>query len=239
MAPRVEKYLHHRMYTDAAHRGLGLHSASWAGMFAHIQLVQKPLCLADHKMPSQTQDGHMTHLVESYNKILLSFGMEMGRLPRARSSAPRKASKRLRDEYDRLYEEQDSDDAHYHSLVPQRYLHSFQPKAGTSSLEANTSRNSHKWHQTGSPSETTWCTDGSLLQARAGTGLVNGKRRIKSRTPAHNQYIGQKRTGCGLLPPWPSRATRSCCTTRWSPGRSLMNSTSNHPTMTYIRPLTL
>ena len=38
-APWVEKYLHHRMYTDTTHGGLGLHNASWAGMCALIQLV--------------------------------------------------------------------------------------------------------------------------------------------------------------------------------------------------------
>ena len=53
-APRVEKYVHHRMYTDTAHGGLGLQSASWAGMRALIHLVQKALRLPGHKMPSQT-----------------------------------------------------------------------------------------------------------------------------------------------------------------------------------------
>ena len=38
-APGVEKYVHHRMYTHTTHRGLGLHSASWASMCALIQLV--------------------------------------------------------------------------------------------------------------------------------------------------------------------------------------------------------
>ena len=87
-APRVQKYLHHRMYTDTAHGGLGQHTASWPGMCALIQLVQKALCLPGHKMPSQTQDGHMPHMVEWCRKTLLFFGMEMGRLPRAHSSAP-------------------------------------------------------------------------------------------------------------------------------------------------------
>ena len=50
--PRVEKYLQYHMYTDTAQGGLGLHTASWAGMCALIQLVQKVLWLADHKMSS-------------------------------------------------------------------------------------------------------------------------------------------------------------------------------------------
>ena len=64
-----------------------------------------------------------------------------------------------------------------------RCLHSIQPKAGTSSLEANTFHDGHEWHHTGSPSEITWYTAGSLLQARAGTRVVNGKMRIKARAP--------------------------------------------------------
>ena len=40
----------------------------------------------------------------------------------------------------------------------------------------------HGWHQTGSPSETTSYNDGSLLQARAGTRVVNATMRIKVRT---------------------------------------------------------
>ena len=109
-APWVEKYLHHCMYTDTTHGGLGLHSASWAGLCALIQLVQKVLHLPSHKMPTQTRDGHMPHMGEWYRKVLLSFGMEMGWLPGACSSAPRKAPKRPREE--------DSDDARYDSLVP-------------------------------------------------------------------------------------------------------------------------
>ena len=60
----------------------------------------------------------MPHMVEWYRKILLSFGMEMGRLPKACSSAPRRAFKRPRDNYHHLYDEEDSDDARYNSLVP-------------------------------------------------------------------------------------------------------------------------
>ena len=117
-APRVEKYLHHRLYTDTTQGGLGLNSASWAGMCALIQLVQQLLRLPGHKMPTQTREGHMPHMVEWFCKILLSFGMEMGRLPKARSSIPQKAPKRPRDTGDHLFDEEDSDDARYDSLVP-------------------------------------------------------------------------------------------------------------------------
>ena len=51
-APRVERYLHHRMYTDTTHGGLGLYRTSWAGMCALVQLVQRALRLGDHKMPT-------------------------------------------------------------------------------------------------------------------------------------------------------------------------------------------
>ena len=182
-APRVEKYLRHRLYTDNTHGGLGLHSASWAGMCALIQLIQRALRLPDHKMPTQVREGHMARMVEWYRKILLSFGMEKGCLPKARSSVPPKAAKRPWDNYDHLFDEEDSDDARYDSLVPQRYLHSLQPKAGTSSLEVCTFHDGHECHQTGSPSNTTWYTDGNLLQERAGTGVVTGKIGVKALTP--------------------------------------------------------
>ena len=97
----------------------------------------------------------MPHMVEWYRKILLSIGMEMGRLPKARSSVVKKAFKRPRDDYDHLFDKEDSDDARYDSLAPPRYLHLHQPKASTSPSEANTFRHGHEWHQTGSPSETT------------------------------------------------------------------------------------
>ena len=108
--------------------------------------------------------------------------MEMGRLPKACSSAPWRAFKRPRDDYDHLYEEEDSDDACYDSLVPPRYSHSLQPNAGTSSLEANTFRNGQRVAPDRLPKRDTWYTDGSPLQARASTGVVNGKMRIKART---------------------------------------------------------
>ena len=44
----------------------------------------------------------MPHMVEWYRKILLSFGMEMGRLPKACSSAPRRAFQRPRGDYNHL-----------------------------------------------------------------------------------------------------------------------------------------
>ena len=117
-APRVEKYLQHRPYTDTTHGGQGLHSASWAGMCALIQLVQRALRLPGHKMPNQARAGNMPHMVEWYRKMLLSFGMEIGRLPKGRSSVPQKAPKRPRDNCDHLFDEEDSDDARYDSLVP-------------------------------------------------------------------------------------------------------------------------
>ena len=51
-APRVEKYLRHRLYTDTAHGSLGLHSASWGGTYALIHLVQRTLRLPNHTVPT-------------------------------------------------------------------------------------------------------------------------------------------------------------------------------------------
>ena len=122
-APRVEKYPRHRLYTDTTHGALGLHNASLACMCSLIQLVQRALRLPDHKMPTQAREGHMPHMVEWYRKILLSIGMVLGHLPKVCSSVPKKAPKRPRDNYDHLLDEEDSDDARYDSLVPQRSLH--------------------------------------------------------------------------------------------------------------------
>ena len=146
----------------------------------------------------------MPHMVEWYRKNLLAFGMEMGRLPKARSSAPRTAPKRPRVEYDHLYDEEDSDDARYNSLVPQRYLRSLQPMAGTSSLEANTSRSGTKRapqvRPPGTPMAASYRHDHELGSptVRCASNLAR---------PAYKQYTGQKCTGCGLPPPWPGLAT--------------------------------
>ena len=53
-APRVEKYLQYRLYTDVTEGGLGLHSASWAGLCALIQLVQRALRVPHRPMTSYT-----------------------------------------------------------------------------------------------------------------------------------------------------------------------------------------
>ena len=82
-------------------------------------------------MPTQTHNGHMPHMVGWYRKVLLSIGMEMGRLPKACSTTPRKAPKRPRVEYDHLHDDEDSDDACFDSLVLQRYLRPLQPKLET------------------------------------------------------------------------------------------------------------
>ena len=79
----------------------------------------------------------------------------MGRLPKARSSVPQKAPKRPGDDSGHLFNEEDWDNARYDSVLPQQYLHSIQPKEGTSPLEANAFDDVHVWHQTGSPSDTT------------------------------------------------------------------------------------
>ena len=125
----------------------------------------------------------MPRMEDWCRKILLTFGTEMGHLPKVCYSVPQKAPKHPRDTYDHLLNEEDSDNAHYDSFVPQRNLHFLQLEAGTSPVGGNTFQDGHKWHETGSPSDTTWYTDGSLLKERAGTGVVNGKLRIKARTP--------------------------------------------------------
>ena len=67
-APRVEKYLQYRLYTDVTEGGLGLHSASWAGLCALIQLVQRALRVPHRPMTRRTNSGHLPHMVEKYRK---------------------------------------------------------------------------------------------------------------------------------------------------------------------------
>ena len=83
-APCVEKYLQYRIYTDVTEGGLGLHNATWACLCALIQLVQRALRVPNRPMMKRTNSGPLPHMVEKYRKILLSFGMEMGRLPSRR-----------------------------------------------------------------------------------------------------------------------------------------------------------
>ena len=81
-APRVKTYVQYRIYTDVTEGGLGLHNASWAGLCALVQLVQRVLRVPHRPMTKRTNSGH-----QKYRKILPSFGMEMGCLRRADQSA--------------------------------------------------------------------------------------------------------------------------------------------------------
>ena len=54
-APRVEKYMQYRIYTDVTEEGLGLHSASWAGVCAFIPLVQRALQVAHRRVTKRTR----------------------------------------------------------------------------------------------------------------------------------------------------------------------------------------
>ena len=136
-APRVEKYLQYRIYTDVTEGGLGLHSASWAGLCALIQLVQRALRVPHRPMTKCTNSGHLPHMVEKYRKILLSFGMEMERLPCASQSAGRKAPKRAHDDLESLFDDEDSHDCKFESLVPHQCLQALRPKTGTSPVQPN------------------------------------------------------------------------------------------------------
>ena len=163
-APRVEKYPQYRIYTDVTEGGLGLHNASWAGLCALIQLVQKALRLPHGRMTKRTNSGHLSHMVEKYRKILLTFGMEMGRLPRADQSASRKAPKRTHNDLKSLFDDEDSDDCRFESLVPHNYLQSLRPKTGTSPVQPNVVQSGRAWHQQGQPTGWTWYNDGGLLE---------------------------------------------------------------------------
>ena len=69
-------------------------------------------------MMKRTNSGHLPRMVEKYREILLSFGVEMGRLPRAGQLAGRKAPKRAHDDLKSLFDDEDSDDCRFELLVP-------------------------------------------------------------------------------------------------------------------------
>ena len=147
-------------------------------------------------------------MVEKYRKILLFFGMEMGRLPRADQSARRKAPKRTHNDLESLFDDEDSDDCRFESLVPHKYLHSLRPKSGTSPVQPNVVQLGRAWHQQGQPIWPTWYNDGSLLEARAGTGVVNRAMRIQARVPGPRtiyraEMYGGQIAAC-LAQPWDS-----------------------------------
>ena len=122
-------------------------------------------------------------MVEKYRKILLSFGMEMGRLPRVGQWTGRKAPKRAHDDLESPFDDEDSDDCRFESLVPHQYLQSLRPKSSTSPVQPNVEQSGRAWHQQGQPTGSTWYSDGTLLGGRAGTGVVNGPMRIQARVP--------------------------------------------------------
>ena len=76
-------------------------------------------------------------MVEKYRKVLLSFGMEMGRPPRTDQSVGRKAPKRAHDDLESLLDDEDSVDCRFESLMPHEYLQSLRAKTGTSPVQPN------------------------------------------------------------------------------------------------------
>ena len=88
-APNVEKYLQYRIYKDVPEGRSGLHSVSLAGLCFLIQIVQWTLRVPHTPMTKLTSSGHLLDLVKKYGKFLLSFGLEMGRLPRANQAMGR------------------------------------------------------------------------------------------------------------------------------------------------------
>ena len=109
--------------------------------------------------------------------------MEMGRLPRAGQSVHRNAPKWAHDYVESLFDDEDSDDCKFESLVPHYYLQSLRPETGTSPVQPNVEQSGRAWHQRGPPTGLTWYSDGSMLEGRAGIGVVNGPMRIQARVP--------------------------------------------------------
>ena len=134
-------------------------------------------------------------MVEKYRKILLSFGLQMGRLPCADQSAGRKAPKRAHDDLESLFDDEDSDDCRFESLVPHQYLQCLRPKNGTSPVQRNVWQSGRAWHQQGQPTGSTWYSDGGPLEGHAGTCVVNGPMRIQARVPGPHTIYRAERYG--------------------------------------------
>ena len=67
--------------------------------------------------------------------------------------------------------------------MPHQYLQSLRPKTGTSPVQPNVEQLGRAWHQQGQPTGPAWYSDGSLLEGRAGTRVVNRPMRIQARVP--------------------------------------------------------
>ena len=191
-APRVDKYLQSRIYTDVTEGGLGLHSASWAGLCALVQPVQCALRVPHKPVTRHTNSGHLPHMVEKYRKILLSFGMEMGRLLRCGQSAGRKAPKRAHDDLESLFDDEDSDDCRFESLVPHQYLQSCVPRAALVLCNPTLSNRDVPGTSKGNPqgrrgTVTAACSKGAPAQ-RWSTDLCASRRDYRAR----RQFIGLK-----------------------------------------------
>ena len=50
-------------------------------------------------------------------------------------------------------------------------------------MQPNVEQSGRAWHQQGQPTGSTWYSDGSLFEGRAGTAVVNGPMRIQARVP--------------------------------------------------------
>ena len=68
-------------------------------------------------MTKLTNSGYLPQMVEKYRKFLLFFGVAMGRVPHAGHPAGRKAPKRTHDDFELLFNDEDSNDYRFESLL--------------------------------------------------------------------------------------------------------------------------
>ena len=91
-------------------------------------------------------------------------------------------------------------------LVRHKYLRFLRSKAGSSSMQHNVVHSRRAWDQQGLPIGSIWYSDGSLLEARAGIGVVDSPMRMQVRVPGpHTIYelYGVWIAAC-LAKPWHS-----------------------------------
>ena len=102
--------------------GVGFHGTSWAGLRALNPLVQRVLRIPHRPVTRHINSGHLPHMVEKYQEMLLSFGMEMERLPHTTQPRGRKAPKQSYNDTKSRFDDKYSDECTFLSLVPHKYL---------------------------------------------------------------------------------------------------------------------
>ena len=92
------------------------------------------------------------------------------------------------------------------------------PKSGTIPLQPDVVQSGCAWHQQGQSIGSTWYNDGSLLEGRAGTRVVNRPMRIQTIAPGPQTICTAKMYGL-RIPACPAQALDSIVLDNWATAR--------------------